>query len=118
MTLAAGARIGSYEIVSLLRRHGRSLSRDRSHVYVDATDLLMAVPVQTTPSFSAGNPARLFENRYLTPNLGRTYDVSSDGQRFLMIKSAAADRAAGDALPNIVVVLNWLEELKQRVPVK
>jgi eukaryotic-like serine/threonine-protein kinase len=93
-------------------RNGREL------FYLDATNQMMAVPVQTSPAFSAGNPARVFETRYLTPNNGRTYDVSADGQRFLMIKGSDNDRASGTPPANIVVVLNWLEELKQRVPVK
>jgi eukaryotic-like serine/threonine-protein kinase len=93
-------------------RNGREL------FYLDATNQMMAVPVQTSPAFSAGNPARVFETRYLTPNNGRTYDVSADGQRFLMIKGIDNDRASGTPPVNIVVVLNWFEELKQRVPVK
>ena len=50
----------------------------------------------------------------LEPNPSRHYDVSADGQRFLMIK----DSAAGDpnATPaSMVVVEHWFEELKQRV---
>lgn len=44
------------------------------------------------------------------------YDVSPDGQRFLMITSEGAD-AAGSGRAEINVVLNWTEELKARVPV-
>jgi hypothetical protein len=45
------------------------------------------------------------------------YDGSPDGQRFLMLKpSVKSEPAAG--LTNLVVVLNWSEELKQRVPRK
>ena len=40
--------------------------------------------------------------------------ISPDGQRFLMIKPAESDSDA--PLPQINVVLNWFEELKQRVP--
>lgn len=46
----------------------------------------------------------------------QAYDVSRDGQRFLMIKSASTGTAG--ALPTITVVLNWTEELKARVPAK
>jgi hypothetical protein len=42
------------------------------------------------------------------------YDVSRDG-RFLMLQPSAKDRAAPT---QIIVVLNWLEELKQRVPTR
>lgn len=47
---------------------------------------------------------------------GRSYDVSLDG-RFLMLKDATP---AGEVPPppQIVVVQNWLEELKRFVPVK
>jgi len=46
----------------------------------------------------------------------RSYDVSPDGQRFLMIKNIeGSDQAAP---PSIVVVLNWAEELKQLLPDK
>ena len=42
------------------------------------------------------------------------YDVAADGQRFLMIKSSVPDPGA----QQMNVVLNWFEELKQRVPVR
>jgi Tol biopolymer transport system component len=92
-------------------RNGREL------FYLDASNTLTAVPVQTSGStFSAGKPAKVFDAKYAEPYPPRYYDVSPDGQRFLMIK----DNAAGDpnATPaSMVVVLNWSEELKARVPV-
>ena len=42
-----------------------------------------------------------------------SYDVSSDGQRLLMLKPAEEKQAAPT---QINVVLNWFEELKRRVP--
>ncbi len=46
----------------------------------------------------------------------RTYDIAPDGQRFVMIKeSGEASRPA--ASPEIILVQNWLEELKRLVPV-
>lgn len=55
-----------------------------------------------------------------TPELGATWDISPDGKHFLMIKQPqAVGEASAGALPRkINIVLNWLEELKQRVPVK
>jgi hypothetical protein len=46
---------------------------------------------------------------------GRTYDVSSDGERFLMMKPV---RGSGVVTSdrNIEVVLNWFEELARVVP--
>ena len=81
---------------------------------------VLSVPVQTTPTFRAGTPTTMFEGRYLAPPrglAGRSYDVASDGQRFLMIKDAPAGDSNGTPAI-IVVVLNWTEELKQRVPTR
>ena len=52
--------------------------------------------------------------RYATEGVRdrRTYDVSPDGRRFLMIKQAANEATA----PQIIVVQHWLEELKRLVP--
>jgi serine/threonine-protein kinase len=77
---------------------------------------LMAVPVATSPPFSAGTPTRLFKGQYYQglPHFG-TYDVAPDGQRFLMIKDdGPPDDSANPS--QIVLVQNWLEELKARVP--
>jgi len=77
---------------------------------------MMAVPVQTSPTFSAGNPTKLFEGRWFSGQTGRTYDVTKDGQRFLMIKDVTAGPAATS--PTMTVVLNWTEELKKKLPEK
>ena len=47
---------------------------------------------------------------------GRSYDISPDGQRFLMIKEGGADGTAAPA--SIIVVQHWVEELKRLVPTK
>jgi hypothetical protein len=59
----------------------------------------------------------VLEGRYLVTggNPGRTYDVSPDGRRFLMVKQGGVDQTP--APPQIVVVRNWLEELRRLVPV-
>jgi hypothetical protein len=48
-----------------------------------------------------------------TPGSLPNYDVSPDGQRFLMLKSTESDT---NAPTQINVVLNWFEELKKKVP--
>jgi hypothetical protein len=73
----------------------------------------MAVDIATQSGFAAGKPRMLFEGRYqLSPVQTDDYDVSPDGQRFLMLKPS---EQAG-APTQINVVLNWFEELKRRVP--
>ncbi len=74
---------------------------------------MMAVEVATETAFSAGTPKLLFEGGHeRSPVAGANYDVTPDGQRFVMIQAGAPDSAA----TQINVVLNWFEELKQRVP--
>jgi serine/threonine protein kinase/Tol biopolymer transport system component len=78
-------------------------------------DKMMAAEIATQPSFSAGKPKVLFAGQYQpSPNITPTanYDIAPDGQRFLMLKLAGQDQAA----TQINVVLNWFEELKQKVP--
>ena len=67
---------------------------------------MMGVNVTTQPSFSAAKPKMLFEGYY-----AGEYDVTPDGQRFVMIKPSEKELAA----TQINVVLNWFEELKRRV---
>ena len=77
-------------------------------------DKMMAVDIATQPGFTAGKPRMLFEGRYETaPFPIANYDVSPDGQRFLMLK---ASETGGAAPTQINVVLNWFEELKRKVP--
>jgi eukaryotic-like serine/threonine-protein kinase len=90
--------------------------RGRELFYLVEPGRMMAVPIQPGPTFVAGNPQVVFERRYFTAG-GRSYDVSPDGQRFLMIKDASATSDTSTP-PQLIVVQNWLEELKRLVPVK
>ena len=75
---------------------------------------LLAVPIEAGPTFRAGTPELIVEGAYLRPFLGsQPYDVDPDGERFVMI-SAASD--GDDARPEIILVLNWFEELQRLVP--
>ena len=89
-------------------------SPDGSELFYRGPRGMMAVPVDTEPTFSAGDPEVLFEQQYHRFRSSRTYDVASDG-RFLMIKDGAT---TGEAAPTaqIIIVENWFEELKRLVP--
>jgi Tol biopolymer transport system component len=76
---------------------------------------MMAVPITTTPTFSAGAPRMLFEGPFRIDGPFRTYDVTPDGQRFLMVQEIAQPAAR---LSHMVLVQNWTEELKRVVPAK
>ncbi len=71
----------------------------------------MVVGIKTEPTFTAGSPVVLFTGRY-TSGLVVNYDISPNGQRFLMIKAADEEEGQGQ----INVVLNWAKELKRLVP--
>jgi hypothetical protein len=74
---------------------------------------LTAVSVEATgPTFRAGTPTTLVSTAYATPDSSRSYDVSPDGQQFLMIKEGSSLDRNGDS-PQIVVIQNWLEEPKE-----
>ncbi|MBP1625085.1 MAG: serine/threonine protein kinase, partial [Acidobacteria bacterium] len=98
-------------------------SPDGRELFYQSGDAVMAVSVTTQPSFNiVGTPRVLFHGTYLKamPGFGTSWDISPDGKRFLMIKPAesAAGASASKAPRKINVVLNWTDELKQRVPVK
>ena len=89
----------------LWNRNGREL-------FYRSGDRMMAVDITTQPGFSAGKPKLLFEGPYEPTLTNANYDVSPDGQRFLMLKAGETEAAP----TQINVVLNWFEELKRRVP--
>jgi serine/threonine-protein kinase len=91
----------------------------RELFYVDPDGRVVAVPVQPGPGFTWGNPQVIVEGRFVTffPGVnGRMYDVSGDGQRFLMMK-AVEDTEQAAPPPQIIVVQDWFEELKRLAPV-
>ena len=66
-------------------------NRNGRELFYRSQDRMMAVPVSTADGFSIGRPQMLFERRYASTQLPQTapyYDVTSDGQRFLMVKEA------------------------------
>jgi eukaryotic-like serine/threonine-protein kinase len=91
--------------------------------YLDGNDQLTAVRFQASDTtFIPGKPARVLNAKYVAGSTTRgydlrSYDVSADGQRFLMLKETAGASTSAP-LPTMIVVVNWIEELKSRVPTK
>ena len=77
---------------------------------------LMSVSVEATPAFRAGTPEKLFESVDLRSAWGRSYDVASDGRRFLM--ALDKERAKNPPPAQMIFVQHWFEELKRLVPAK
>jgi dipeptidyl aminopeptidase/acylaminoacyl peptidase len=93
---------------------------DGKEIFYRNGSRMMAVAVSTGTSFQAGRPQILWEGEYtfgVSSSCGfkgataTSYDVSRDGQRFLMIK----DNDGNTYSTKVVVVLNWVEELKRIV---
>ena len=75
---------------------------------------IVAVDVASYGPFAVGPERDLPIQDFLIAN--RDYDISPDGQRFLVVIPEDQD-AAERPRPQINIVLNWFEELKERVPV-
>ena len=71
-----------------------------------------AVAIDTKSGFQPGKPKVLFTGDFST-GLARSYDVTADGQRFIMLKR---DTTGGGDLTNLVIVDNWFTELKRLAP--
>jgi DNA-binding winged helix-turn-helix (wHTH) protein/Tol biopolymer transport system component len=82
------------------RRDGREL------YYIAAEQTLMAVSVETDPTFVAGTPEPLFRASFDGPSLafGSAFAPSPDGQRFLVAEAISEDE------PRLIATLNWMPQ--------
>ena len=83
-------------------------ARNGKELFYRNGDKMMAVDVDSGTTFRAGTPKMLFEK-------AGAYEVSSDGNRFLMVRPAAPLQTQTNEMH---VVVNWFRELQERVPVK
>ena len=88
--------------------------RDGQEIFYVEGDTLIAVSVSTRPGFSVGKAARLFQNPTL-PWTGNgfaiRYDVSPDGQRFVLCEPVAV---AEEKPPSIHIIQSWFAEFRGR----
>jgi Tol biopolymer transport system component len=101
--------------VSVEGGYGPLWSPNGKELFFRNENKVMAVAYTSTPTFTPSPPRLLFEGRYEAhPRREGVYDVSADGQRFLMIRTAGQQ----GGINQLNVVLNWGEELKLRAPSK
>jgi hypothetical protein len=95
--------------------------RTGGELYYRNGDAMMVVEVRTNPAFTAGRPRELWRGSYshgMSSSCGQpgvtsfNYEVTPDGQKFLMIKDAYRDLAS----TRVHVVLGWSRELARLVP--
>ena len=94
-------------------------SRDgRELFYVSSANGMMRVGVERATSWAATTPTMLLKDGLVVSaaqNIGRSYDVSPDGKRFLLVKPMDAGNSQP---PQLVVVQHFDEMLKRLVPTK
>jgi Tol biopolymer transport system component len=101
--------------VSIGGGNGPMWSVDNSELYYRKSEALhfMAASLQSDPRFRILGQERLFEGApFWSVPFRAHYDVPADDQRFLVLNMRSAD----EEVAKINVVLNWFEELKQRLP--
>jgi len=91
-------------------------SPDGRELFYVASEGMMAVPIETEPTFTQGTVDLLFDlgpyERFLR---NRRIDISPEGDRFLLLKEGGGSDETAETT-SIHVVLNWFEELKRLVP--
>ena len=86
-------------------------SRDGRELFYRNGNAMMAADIRFEPELEVGEPRKLFQGNFQpAPWLNPNYDVSPDGERFLMIRPTA------DAPREIHVIVNWFQELERLVP--
>ena len=86
-------------------------SPDGKEIFYRNGDKMIAVTVETKSEIKVMAYEMLFEGQHYTDS-NRSYDVSQDGQRFLMVKESEDQPAT----TQLIVVHNWFKELKRFVP--
>jgi hypothetical protein len=81
---------------------------------------MMAVDFAPGPPLRIGSPRVLFEfdprNLEFPCVLARCYDVAPDGQRFYVVQTPTPPPAP--VVTHINLILNWIDELKAKVPAR
>ena len=94
-------------------------SVDGSRLFYRLGDRMMAAPFDASDPVRIGSPTVVFAGTFTATSstLFRQYHVAPDG-RFLMMKPLVESDDDAESPPQINVVLNWFEELKERAPVR
>jgi Tol biopolymer transport system component len=87
-------------------------ARDGRELFYLRGDALMSVAITTRPAFTASVPRSLFQRGAAGGFVETNYDVTPDGQRFVMAQGSEQEHAP----TQLTLVLGWLGELDRRVP--
>ena len=79
---------------------------------------LFVVDIRADKGVTAGVPVPLPIEDTIHPLQQRNFDVTADGQRLVVVlPSLTSSASAGRGSLQLNVVLNWFDELAQRVPI-
>ena len=100
-------------------------SSDGRELFYRNGDAVFLLTVESEPTLQIGKPQELFRGKYLSADLTgndftpNPWDISLDDKKFLMIKpiETSAEESEAQNPRKIIVVTNWLEELKEKVPI-
>jgi serine/threonine-protein kinase len=108
-----------YQVPNVALRSANALwSPNGKELFFATPGQLFVVSVVTQPSFTFGNPLKLPARIQVgDPTTPRPYDITPDG-KILGVVAPVNSESGMPATPLIQVVLNWTEELKQRVPTR
>jgi eukaryotic-like serine/threonine-protein kinase len=81
-------------------------ARSGRELFYRENDSVMRVPIDMTHDFHAGKPERLFSGNFSGESHDIAFDVTPDGQRFILVKSDD-----GAILSKLTVVQNWSNQL-------
>jgi serine/threonine-protein kinase len=68
-------------------------------------------------ALEAAPPVKILDalDRYTMFPIGRTFDFSADGRRVLTVRTPSAPGTASESALKMILIQNWVEELKRRV---
>jgi Tol biopolymer transport system component len=102
--------------------HSPLWSPDGKELFYRNGDETFVVPIELEPAFKRGKPEVLFRGTYhstrLSGVISTSWDITPDGKRFIMARrpQPTENESSEEELRKINIVLNWFEELKERVP--
>src|SRR5439155_25528491 len=112
---------GKYQINSDTSAAFTAWSSDGKQIFFPFPPKMFVVDVRTEPTFSFGKPTTLPITGFVQPVPGhRNFDIAPDGKHLIGVLPASAASQNTNARPSgqINAVMNWFEELKQRVPAR
>jgi serine/threonine-protein kinase len=106
--------LGTRSLVSSGGGEAPRWTRNGKELFYRRQNQMWVVNVQSATGFLVSKPRLVFEKPgYAGGGKARHYDLSLDGQRFLMVK---LDQRKATPVTEMVLVQNWFEELKAKVP--